>query len=101
MAVNVDTLRAYLGLTPDNAEDLGAYLAAAVSQVRAAGVPDYSTNRQYDNFVLALAADLYDHKGLSDNSAARQSMINAQILQLRYAGEDDDLDTAGEAAEDE
>lgn len=92
MAVTVETFRNYLGLTPDNAENLTPYLAAAVSQARAAGIPDYSTNKQYDLFLLALAADLYDHRGLAEPSANRQAMINAAVLQLRYAGDDDRLD---------
>ena len=91
MAVTVEQLAEYLRLPPDNAEELRPYLAAAVSQARTAGVREFGHNHRYDMFIKALAADLFDHRGLDPGSSARQAMINTAVLELRYA-EEDDLD---------
>ena len=97
MAVDVGNLKEYLRLPPDSTEDLTLYLAAAKSKARAAGVPDYQSNAQYDLFLLALAAMQYDNRGmiLSGNNPhlleqSTANLINSFVLELRHAGEDPD-----------
>ena len=99
MVTNTD-LFAYLGNPPDSAEKLGPYLAAARSKCRAAGVPDYQNNAQYDMFLLALAGFYYDNRGLTFGGKYQDSveenaqrMVNAHVLELRYAGEDPETET--------
>lgn len=68
------------------------YLNAAKSKARAAGVPVFENNAQYDLFILALAAMYYDNRGMTfdntQNEQAAQNMINSFVLELRYAQED-------------
>ena len=103
MAVNTDTLAGYLHLPPDNSEDLSVFLSAAQSKARAAGIPDFENNAQYDLFIMALAALYYDARGMSfpgmtptaaEDSARR--LINSFVLELRYATEDPEVVTSGE-----
>ena len=88
MAVTTADLAAYAhapeaGLQP--------YIDAAKSKARAAGIPDYAHNGQYDLFILSLAAYYYDNRGLgaplADDQAVRR-MVNSFVLELRHAGED-------------
>ncbi len=88
MAVTTEDLAAYAhapeaGLQP--------YIEAAKSKARAAGVPDYQHNAQYDLFILSLAAYYYDNRGLgsplADDQAVRR-MVDSFVLELRHAGED-------------
>jgi hypothetical protein len=95
MAASADRLRGYLRLAPDDPADLDLFIAAAKSKARAAGVPDYAHNAQYDIFILALAAMYYDNRGMSFPGTYQQAaeenarrMINAFVLELRYAEED-------------
>ena len=69
------------------------YLAAARSQLRRSGVPEYRNNAEYDLFVQALAGMYYDNRGLGTPLADEQAatrMINSFVLGLRHAGEDPD-----------
>lgn len=95
MAVNSQTLANYLNLPPDNANELDGFLAAAFSKARSAGIPNYQNNAAYDQFILALAANYYDNRGLtyggSYQATAEENarrMTNAYVLELRFAGED-------------
>ena len=99
MAVTVSGLKEYLRLPPDDEEDLSGYLAAAKSKARAAGIPDYKHNAQYDLFLTSLASMLYENRGLSftggyqatAQGAAEENarkLINSFVLELRHAGED-------------
>lgn len=95
MAVTVDNLADYVGSPPDNAEDLAIHLRAAKSKARAAGIPDYEHNAQYDEFILALAAMYYENRGMAFSGSYQataeenaRKMINSYVLELRYAGED-------------
>jgi len=95
MAVSIEELREYLRLQPDSSENLSVYLDAAISKARAAGVPYYSYNAQYDLFILALAAMYYDHRGMGFSGAYQATaeenarrMINGFVLEVRHAGED-------------
>jgi hypothetical protein len=98
MAVSTDTLRAYLGLMPDDTADLTLYLSAAKSKAQTAGIPDFENNAQYDIFLLALAAMYYDNRGMTYAAggsaaavdAAALRMIESFVWELRYAGEDDE-----------
>ena len=89
MAVTEKRLKEYLRLPPDSDEDLRLYIDAAKSKARAAGIPDYRRNAQYDLFILALAAMHYDARGMAapDGDGA-QRLINGFVLELRHAGED-------------
>jgi hypothetical protein len=70
---------------------LQPYLDAARSKARAAGIPDYQNNAQYDLFILALSAMYYDNRGMGTplaDPAKAQRMIDSFVLELRHAGED-------------
>lgn len=95
MAVTTEKLKAYLRLAPDSTEDVSAYLAAAKAKARAAGVPDFQSNAQYDLFILALASLYYENRGMSFSGSYQataeenaRNMINSFVLELRYATED-------------
>ena len=103
MAVNTDMLAGYLRLPPDCSEDLSVFLSAARSKARAAGVPDFQHNAQYDQFILALAALYYDERGLAFSGNAptaaaenARNLINSFVLELRYATEDPEAVIADE-----
>lgn len=88
-------LSAYLRNPPDNEEALEFYLSAARSKARAAGVPEYENNAQYDLFILSLAAMYYDNRGMafagSYQATAEENarnMINSFVLELRHGTED-------------
>lgn len=95
MAVDTTALAAYLRLPPDDTTNLEPFLAAARSKARAAGIPDFSNNAQYDLFLLALAANYYDNRGMvyagSYQATAEENarrICNSFVLELRYAKED-------------
>ena len=100
MAVTDEHFKAYLRLPPDSTEDVSGYLAAAKSKARAAGVPDYDNNAQYDMFLLSLAGMYYDNRGMTYSgtyqATARENadrLINSFVLSLRGAGEDAGAET--------
>ena len=93
--VTQEGFRSYLGPAADDTSDLSMYLSAAKSKVRAAGVPDYKNNAQYDLFVYALAAMYYDNRGMAFSGAYQataednaRKLINSFVLELRDADED-------------
>lgn len=88
MAATAQGLRSYLRLPEEESVDI--YLNAARSKARAAGIPDYKNNAQYNLFLYALAAMYYDCRGtdLSAVDANAQRMVNSFVLELRGAGED-------------
>lgn len=72
------------------------YLAAAKSKTRAAGIPVFENNAQYDLFIMALAAMYYDNRGMSFegqrsdySEPAARNIINSFVNELRYAKEDE------------
>lgn len=96
MAVTTIDLAAYLRLPPDSADDLTVYLNAAVAKASGAGIPSFSNNAHYDMFILSLAAMYYDNRGMSHAGsyqataeANARRMINAFVLELRYAKDGD------------
>lgn len=72
--------------------NVDAYLNAAKSKARAAGIPAFESNAQYDLFIMALAAMLYDNRGMTfqnpADAANAERMINSFVLELRYGDED-------------
>jgi hypothetical protein len=72
-----------------------AYINAAKSKARVAGIPAFTSNAQYDLFIMALAAMYYDNRGMvfqnPADAANAQRMIDSFVLELRYAedGEED------------
>ena len=95
MAVTNETMKEYLRLPPDSPEDVSDYIAAAKSKLRAAGVPEYNNNAQYDLTLKALAAMYYDNRGLAFSGTYQATaeenarrLLNSLVLELRYAGED-------------
>lgn len=97
MAVTEQKLQEYLRLPPDSTEDLSGYLAAAQSKARAAGVPVFKNNAQYDLFILALASMYYENRGMAFSGSYQataeenaRKLINSFVLELRYATEDGD-----------
>ena len=97
MAATAQGLNEYLNYPEDNVENLNIYLNAAKSKARAAGVPDYKANANYDMFIYELAAVYYDRRGSDVDEKAVKEMVNSFVLELRYAGEDP---TEGSAAEE-
>lgn len=96
--VTIQHLREYLALPPDAPGTIADMcLKSAKSKARAAGIPDYQNNKQYDMFICALAACWYDNRGMTFQNAyndeAAQRLINAFVLELRYAGEDETPET--------
>lgn len=95
MAVTAKDLKEYLNLPPDiftltiNVEP---YLNAAKSKARAAGIPAFESNAQYDLFIMALAGMYYDNRGMAfqdpADAANAQRMIDSFVLELRYGDED-------------
>lgn len=95
MAVTMDDFRDYLGPAADDSSNLSLYLDAAISKARAAGIPEYKYNAQYDMFILALASMYYDNRGMAFSGsyqataeANARKLINSFVLELRNAGED-------------
>lgn len=97
--VTIEDVRDYLNPPPDT--DSGViqkYLDAAKSKARAAGIPDFKNNAQYDLFLCALTGCWYDNRnfgfigsgnrGTSNAEANARSLINSFVLELRYASED-------------
>lgn len=89
MAVTLEGLRGFLALPEAGQEDqtLDLCLNAAKSKTKAAGIPDFADNAQYDFFLYALAAMYYDKRGMGQMAmeADAQRMINSFVLELRYA----------------
>lgn len=94
MAVTNYALIEYLRLPEDSLEDLGGYISAAQSKARAAGIPTFKNNAQYDLFIKALAGMYYDNRGMTfqnpADAANAQRMIDSFVLELRYAEDGDD-----------
>lgn len=96
MAVTVSSFRDYLNPPPDITDSqLEIWLAAAKSEARTSGVPDFSHNAQYDLFIMALAAWHYDNRGLQVSGTyqataleTKKKMTDSFVLQLRHAEED-------------
>lgn len=72
-----------------------AYINAAKSKARVAGIPAFASNAQYDLFIMALAAMYYDNRGMvfadsstTYNQESINRMINSFVLELRYGDED-------------
>ena len=97
--ISIITVKEYLGMTPDAADTIAELcLKAAKSKCKAAGIPDFQNNAQYDLFLCALASCWYDNRGLTfagnGNASAQenaQKLINSFVLELRYAEEDEAL----------
>lgn len=95
MAVTSSDLADYLNNPPDCIDNLERYIAAAKSKARAAGIPDFKHNAHYDEFILALAAMYYEHRGMTFSGAYQataeenvRKLVNSYVLELRYATED-------------
>ena len=92
MAVTVQTFKKYLGLPPDDDEDLTMYIDAAKAKAQAADVPEFQNNAMYDLFIHELAGNYYDNRSLSYSgtyqAAAEENarrICNSFVLELRYA----------------
>lgn len=99
MAVTVEDLRTYINLPPDFDGDLSLYLASAKSKARAAGIPDFQNNAQYDLFLLALADMYYENRGMAYSGSYQataetnaKKLIDSFVLELRYSSEDGEGD---------
>lgn len=107
--VTVWTLREYLNCSPDTTTaSLQMWLDAAKSEARAAGIPDFKHNAQYDLFICALAGWYYENRGLQVSGSYQatqretmQKMKDAFVLQLRHATEDPEEETPEESGEDD
>ena len=93
MAVTPTDLSMYLNNPPDVTSDfLQLCINAAKSKARTAVVKDFKNNAQYDEFILALAANKYDNRGLEKSGttsvAEEKALIDGYVLELRYATED-------------
>ena len=100
--VTVAAFRDYLNPAPDTSDkQLELWLAAAKSEARAAGVPEYKSNAQYDLFIYALGTWYYDNRGMQVSGTYQatalgtmQKIKDSFVLQLRHAGEDPTTDAA-------
>lgn len=92
--VTVSDLTTYLKLNPDATEDLTGYIAAAHTRARTAGIPSFSHNALYDQFIKELAGYMHDNRalGASESESGVQNIINSYVLQLRYSDEDPQTD---------
>ena len=97
--VTTTDLASYLSLNPDYTEDLTGFLSAAKSFAKTAGIPSFSYNALYDEFIKALAGYFHDNKSLSVDEGARK-IIDSYVLMLRYAEEDPVEEPAEEPAPD-
>lgn len=103
--VTVSWFRDYLNPAPDITDkQLEFWLAAAKSEARAAGVPEYKNNAEYDLFICSLGAWYYDNRGMQVSgtyqATARDTMQKIKdsfVLQLRHAGEDEASDEDGDS----
>lgn len=94
--VTVADFRDYLNPPPDTTDkQLEMWLAAAKSEARSAGVPEYQNNAQYDLFIYSLGAWYYDNRGMQVSGTyqataleTKQRITNSFVLQLRHASED-------------
>lgn len=97
--VTVKELREYLNLPPDDDGIAERCLAAAKSKAAAAGIKVFKKNAQYDLFLCALAGCWYDNRnfgfigsgnrGTANAEENARKLINAFVLELRYAKEDE------------
>lgn len=98
--VTVNDVREYLNLPPDAGDSIvKRCLESAKSKARASGIPDFQNNAQYDMFLCSLSGFLYDNRnlgfigsgnrGTSNAEANMRALVNAFVLELRYATEDD------------
>lgn len=93
MAVSIEAFREYLNSPPDTSDAvLKMYLDAAADKARIAGVPDYQNNALYDLFIMELAGNYYDNRGMSCSGtyqaaaeANATNICNAFVLELRHA----------------
>lgn len=105
--VTVADFRAYLNPAPDITDaQLSSWLAAAKSEARTAGVPDFRRNAQYDLFIQALAAWYYDNRGLQVSGTyqatalgTKKQLTDSFVLQLRYAKEDPEPESSEEGGD--
>lgn len=96
MAATVSGFRDYLHPPPEiTDEQLQLWLAAAKSEARAAGVPDFQNNAQYDIFIYALGTWHYDNRGMQVSGTYQATALETKkritdsfVLQLRHATED-------------
>lgn len=98
-------LAKYLRLPPDASEELDPYLAAAKAKAKAAGIPDFKNNAQYDMFIMALAAMYYESRGMSYSGSYQataeenaRKLINSFVLELRYAKDGEPVIEGGDEA---
>jgi hypothetical protein len=91
--VTIKIIREYLGLPPDTPDTIvDLCFKSAKSKALSAGIPDFQNNKQYDLFLCALTGLYYDNRGMAIEKDV-QSLINAYVLELRYAAEDETPET--------
>ncbi len=87
--VTIQVFREYLALPPDTPDAVADMcFKAAKSKAKQAGITDFQNNKQYDLFICSLAAYMYDNRGLSNYEEGVRQLINAFVLELRFAEED-------------
>ena len=86
--VTADRFRKYLRLPPDDNEDLEGYLLAAKAKAGSAGIPDFTDNALYDQFLLQFAGLLHEARSMDTEAADPakvQMLMNSYVLPLRYS----------------
>ena len=109
MAVTVSGFREYLNPAPETTDlQLEGWIAAAKSEARTAGVPEFQNNAQYDLFICSLAAWYYDNRGMQVSGTyqatslqTKQRMLDSFVLQLRHATEDPISDASTDGSDGE
>lgn len=93
MAVTPEDLAGYLRLPPDSTEDLELFLNAARAFARAADIPEYTDNAQYDLLILSLAGFYYENRSLGFSGVSQvaevsmRRLLNSLVLELRKSGD--------------
>lgn len=102
MAVTQTELAGYLRLPPDSTENLDLFLNAARAKARAAGIPEFENNAQYDLLLLSLAGFYYENRSLGFSGVSQvaevsmRRLLNSFVLELRHS-EDSAADESGDS----
>lgn len=102
MAVTQTELAGYLRLPPDSTENLDLFLDAARAKARAAGIPEFENNAQYDLLLLSLAGFYYENRSLGFSGVSQvaevsmRRLLNSFVLELRHS-EDSASDESGDS----
>ena len=93
MAVSLEAFKEYLSAPPDISDTvLQMYLDAAKEKAKIAGIPEFKNNALYDLFLMELAGNYYDNRGMAFSGSYQATaeetaskICNSFVLELRHA----------------